>query len=232
MKGLAVIVFIMFTLVQSGFCASATSLPASNISQVSAGDNAGLTESGSDSSGLPSEQSLFLPRFIVGIVELLLSIIIGVFVVFLAFKIFLMITKNIDDELELKKNNTAVGIIFGAFVFGVIILIKRSLYPIFSLIKDLIVVPQITLMGGVVTILYCIGYLLICISIAILIGILSLKLFSSLTKKIDEMSEIKANNTAIAIFYAGIYIALCFFIEEGLHALLVTLIPGTAINIL
>lgn len=55
-----------------------------------------------------------------------------------------------------------------------------------------------------------------------------LRVFTALTKNIDEFEEIKNNNIAVAIFIAVILITLSLFIEEGLSRLLQVIIyqPG------
>lgn len=171
-------------------------------------------------------------RILIGVVQLIISFILGLCIVLLSFWVFLKLTKGIDEEEQLKSNNTAVGIMMGSFIFGVTVLLKRSLYPIFSLMKDLALSPQTTASSYLAMTFFSIGYIVLSLIVALIIAITALKLLERLTKKIEEMNEIRKNNTAIAIFFAAIFISLCFFIEEGLHALLITLIPGPQINIL
>ncbi len=173
-----------------------------------------------------------LSRIITGIIQLILTIFIGIFLLFFSFKILLKITRNIDEEKELKNNNLALGVFLSSSLFGIIILVKRSLYPVFSVLENLIISPNLTFSVLIETTVYAIIYIAISFTIALLIIVFSIKIFDKLTKKIEELKEIQKNNTAIAVFFAGVIISLAYFIEEGLHALLITLIPGPQVNIL
>jgi uncharacterized membrane protein YjfL (UPF0719 family) len=164
-------------------------------------------------------------RIITGFAQLFLTIALGLAIVYISLLMIMKLTHNIDDIDELKKSNNAVGILIGSFIFGVLLLVKRTLYPAFAVMEDLIRSPDFSfsLLGS--TLLYFTGYLVISLTTALMIAILSLKLFDILTKKIDEFEEIRKNNSAVAIYFASVYLSLCFFIEEGLHALLVALLP-------
>ena len=171
-------------------------------------------------------------KVFMGFIQLIISIGLGLFIVFITFKILIKLTRDLDEEEELKKNNIAEGVLLGSSLFGVTILVKRSLYPIFSVMQNLAISPEVTVGYTIKIFFYSIGYIMVSLIVAISILILATKAFDWFTGKLDEFEEIKNNNIAVAIFFAGVVLSLCFFIEEGLHSLLITLIPGPTVNIL
>jgi len=54
---------------------------------------------------------------------------------------------------------------------------------------------------------------------------LSVKLYTYMTREIDEFKEIKANNIAVAIIMATIIISVSVLIKESLYLMLETFVP-------
>jgi hypothetical protein len=58
---------------------------------------------------------MLLANAVVGLIQLLISIIFAVLALYIGFAVLSKITKGIDEEKELAKGNAAVGIIIGTF---------------------------------------------------------------------------------------------------------------------
>ena len=70
------------------------------------------------------------------------------------------------------------------------------------------------------------GLLLSVIIITItLVIFISIKLFTYMTKNINEFQEIKKNNLAVAILTATIIISISLLVKESLYLLLETFVP-------
>jgi len=65
---------------------------------------------------------------------------------------------------------------------------------------------------------------IIIITIALVIFI-SIKLFTYMTKSINEFQEIKKNNIAVAILTATIIISISLLVKESMYLLLETFVP-------
>ena len=68
-------------------------------------------------------------------------------------------------------------------------------------------------------------FLTIIIITTALVIIVSIKLFTYMTKRIDEFQEIKKNNIAIAIITATIIISISIMVKESLYLLIETFVP-------
>ena len=64
---------------------------------------------------------------ITGIVQVALSLLIAIFLIFTASKIFRNMISGINETEELKKNNVAVAILNGSIVLALILVVKKSI---------------------------------------------------------------------------------------------------------
>jgi uncharacterized membrane protein YjfL (UPF0719 family) len=162
---------------------------------------------------------------ITGIVEIVLALVLGVLFIYAAFRLFDKLTKDIEEWEELKKNNTAVGILCASIILSVIYLIKNSVdsaATIFSnTLRDPNAVFQTYLITG--------GLMLLHIFITGLIGFfgvyIALLFFFKLTRDIDELKEIKNNNVAVAVLMAIVVFSIALLLQPGIKTVLDALIP-------
>ncbi len=155
-----------------------------------------------------------------GISTLLLSLLLGILIIFTGFKIFSGFSKAIDEEEEIQKNNIAVAILSGSFIFAMGLLMKTSVNPLIQSIFRAIFYND----SGVAAVLGNLSISLLQFVATLLISIASLwfgvRGFTWLTRNIDEFEEIRKNNIAVAILMASIIITLALFLENGLEKLL------------
>lgn len=180
----------------------------------------------------PSAGPSALRRIAIGLAELVISVILGILILWASLAAFERLVGAIDQESELARGNVAAGLVLSSSMLGVVILIRRTLYPISSVLQAALLSPQLALWVLVKTVLYALSYVVLSLAIAIITVALAMRLFTKLTRSIDEIAAIRANNVAVGLFYGAVIIGLCLFIEEGLHSLLVTLIPGPQVAIL
>ena len=64
---------------------------------------------------------------ITGLVQILLSLFLGILFVYSASKVFQNLTQGINETEELKNNNIAVAILNGAIVIAIIIVVRNSI---------------------------------------------------------------------------------------------------------
>lgn len=169
---------------------------------------------------------------ITGLLQLLLSLFIGVFFVYAAVRVFQKLTRGINETEELKKNNIAVGILNASIAFSIIIIVKNSIESSITVFSYTLRNPEAELSTYFKTALIMLGHILLSGVIAIGIIYTALRIFMHLTKDLDELKEIKENNIAVSIFLSAIIIALALLFEPGIISILDALIPFPQVSIL
>jgi uncharacterized membrane protein YjfL (UPF0719 family) len=147
-------------------------------------------------------------------VQFFVAIIAAAIAAYLSVWLFDKATRGLDEWNELRKGNVAVGVILGAMIIGVGIVLRPALTPL-ALNLDAAptdaVAYRILLHGAQVLI----GMVLAVVSLG-----LSLWLFTRLTGSIDEWAEIGRGNVAIAAMLAGVIIATALITSTTLDAVL------------
>jgi len=162
---------------------------------------------------------------ITGILQIVLSLIIGVLFIYSASKIFQKLTKGINDTEELKNNNIAVAILNGAIVLALFIVVMNSIESAITVFSNTLRNPEAELLTYLKTALLMIGHIVLAGVVAFGAIYIALHIFMRLTKDLDELKEIKENNIAVSIFLSVIIIALALLLEPGIRTILNALIP-------
>ena len=150
--------------------------------------------------------------------QFVISVIVAAAAAYLSIWLFDRTTRTIDEWNELRKGNLAVGVVLGAIVVGVGIVLRPALAPL-ALNLDatpLDAVAYRILLHGLQVI---VGLVLAVVSIG-----LSLWVFTRLTGAIDEWAEIGRGNVAIAAVLAGVIVATALIISTTLEAVLVLIV--------
>ena len=165
-----------------------------------------------------------------GISTVILSLVLGILVLFLGFSFFSKLSIAIDEEEELQKNNIAVAILSASLIFSLGYMMKSSIYPLIQAFFNILFYSD----EGVVSSLVGFGFLLLQFLLTLVISMgslwVGLKAFTWLTKNLDEFEEIRNNNIAVAILMSAIIITLALFLREGLERLLQTLQMSHGLN--
>lgn len=164
---------------------------------------------------------------IIGIVELILSFSLGILTVWMAFRWFTRITKEIDEIQELKKNNVAIGILLSAVLVSTALTVRQAIYPSISTLQT--VAQRGFDVSNIITTLGIVFFSLILSLSLTLLGIWSaVKIFCHLTHDIDEIYEIGRNNMAVALVLGTLILVMGIFISHGVLSLLSAIIPVPA----
>jgi len=180
-------------------------------------------------SGL-QEHLINTPVFLQGVIELGLSLIGGIAVFFISFRVLNVLTKNINEISELKKNNIAVAILSSSFILSIMILVKSTLIPANDILGFTLGATDNGYDDILFAILRIVLLLLLSSTIGFIVIWLSMKCFFLLTKGIDELKEIKANNIAIALIVATLVISASLLIEHSIITLLSGLVKSPEIG--
>jgi len=145
---------------------------------------------------------------LLSLAQLAVAILLSAIAAYLTFFLFLWFTRDLDELEALSKGNVAVGIVLGAILVSVAIVLRPALvvhsegWDVGSLIFFRALLVEALQLA--------VGLVLAAVTIA-----LSLTLFAALTRHIDEVEELKKGNVAIACVLAGVAIAVSLMISQG-----------------
>jgi uncharacterized membrane protein YjfL (UPF0719 family) len=157
---------------------------------------------------------MLLANAVVGLIQLLISIIFAVLALYIGFAVLGRITKGIDEEKELAKGNTAVGIIV-ASVFVAIALVVQSGVSGLSVGINKALSVGILSVDGLLAVGVAFAQLILGIVLAVAAIYLALNILDKLTKGVEEFEEIKKGNVAVALEMGGVIIAVAVIIQSG-----------------
>lgn len=151
-----------------------------------------------------------------GFLQLLFGLIFAAVAIYLGVRVFDRFTKGVDEMDELRRGNTAIGILLAAVVITVAIVVQSGVAGM----TNAVVQPTNSSIGDyVVGILGGIVQLLVGILLAVVAIYMAVSVFGKVTKGIDEQAELKKGNVAVAIVLSGFLIAVGFVIQAGVGAI-------------
>lgn len=151
---------------------------------------------------------------VVGIIQLVIAIILAVVALYIGFSVLGKITKGIDEEKEIAKGNTAVGILVASVFIAIGIVVQSGVSGISVGISQAINAGLLSSLG-ITIIVVSIVQLILGIVLAIVAIYLALNILDKLTKGIDEFAELKKGNVAVALEMAGVIITVAIIIQSG-----------------
>jgi len=164
-------------------------------------------------------------QVIFGLLEFLVSVLVSFVLIFATYRLILVLTPNFDEENQLRKRNTSVGIVLGGVLLGEAIVVRQAIYPVMATIQIFVVGEEKGIASFLKMLGFSAGYVLLSGILAVLCILFSFWLFDKLTPGIKQYEEIKNNNVAIAIFMALVNVGICILISSGVSGLTRALIP-------
>ena len=156
-------------------------------------------------------------------IHLILSIFIGVMVLYIAYYLTLKVFQKKNYEID--KSNFAFGIFMSAILLAVGIIVSTAYAPSMSLIQILqkSAADKTELFFNFSK--YFLMFLGISILVSFIIVIISVKLYNMLTKNIKELKEISENNMAIALITGVMIIVIALFAKDSVGMIIESLLP-------
>jgi uncharacterized membrane protein YjfL (UPF0719 family) len=158
--------------------------------------------------------------FTLALVEILLSIIATVVIIFVSYKILKWLF--FKDE-NLQGNNLAFTIFTSGIILSVGIILSEILPSVTNVIR--LSMNQSEELDFLLITKYSGLYLFIGFLMAILINGTVFFLFSILTKNTNEFKEIKKNNVPVAILVVAILISITLIVKDTIALLISALVP-------
>jgi uncharacterized membrane protein YjfL (UPF0719 family) len=166
---------------------------------------------------------MLLANAVVGLIQLLISIIFAVLALYIGFAVLSKINKNMDEEKELAKGNVAVGIIVAAVFVAIALVVQSGVSGLSVGINKAISVGLLSVDG-----LLAIGISFVQLILGIVLAVgaiyLALNILDKLTKGVEEFEEIKKGNVAVALEMGGVIIAVAVIIQSGVIGITAALI--------
>lgn len=166
---------------------------------------------------------MLLENIVVGIVQLIIAIVFAVVALYIGFSVLNKITKGIDEEKELAKGNTAVGIIVAAVFIAIAVVVQSGVMGLSVGINKALSLGILSV-DGILVVIAALLQLILGIVLAIAAIYLALNILDKLTKGIEEFEEIKKGNVAVALEMAGVIIAVAVIIQSGVIGITAALI--------
>lgn len=151
---------------------------------------------------------------VVGIIQLVIAIILAVVALYIGFSVLGKITKGIEEEKEIARGNTAVGILVASVFVAIGIVVQSGVSGISLGISQAMKVGLLST-DGITIIVVSIVQLVLGIVLAIAAIYLALNILDKLTKGIDEFEELKKGNVAVALEMSGVIITVAIIIQSG-----------------
>jgi uncharacterized membrane protein YjfL (UPF0719 family) len=147
-------------------------------------------------------------QLFLSLAQLVVAVVLSAIAAYLAFYLFQWFTRNLDEWEELRRGNAAVGVVLGAIVISVAIVLRPALV-VDTAAWDVgtALVTQVLLVEAIQV---AVGLVLAVITLA-----LALYLFAGLTRGIDEVEEIKKGNLAVAGLLAGVVVGVGLMISQA-----------------
>jgi uncharacterized membrane protein YjfL (UPF0719 family) len=150
--------------------------------------------------------------------QLLIAVLLGAVATYMSVVLFDRATQGIDEWEELKRGNAAVGIVLGAMVVAVTSVLRPALkMPISGWDVG---TSRLFVALGVEAVQLLVGLILAVVSI-----LFAVWLFDMLTTRLDEWSELKRGNVAVATLLAGVIIGVSLLIGVALDGLFQLVTP-------
>jgi uncharacterized membrane protein YjfL (UPF0719 family) len=166
---------------------------------------------------------MLLANAVVGLIQLLISIIFAVLALYIGFAVLSKITKGIDEEKELAKGNAAVGIIIASVFVAIALVVQSGVSGISVGINKALSVGILSVDG-----LFAVGVAFIQLILGIVLAVaaiyLALNILDKLTKGVEEFEEIKKGNVAVALEMGGVIIAVAVIIQSGVIGITAALV--------
>ena len=147
-------------------------------------------------------------QLLVSLSQLAVALVLSAIAAYLTFYLFQLFTRNLDEWEALRQGNAAVGVVLGAMLISVAIVLRPAIVvspSVWDVGRDfffrVLLAQVLQLMVGMV--------------LAVITLTVALYLFAALTRGIDEVEELGKGNLAIAGLLAGVVIGVGLMVAQA-----------------
>jgi uncharacterized membrane protein YjfL (UPF0719 family) len=161
--------------------------------------------------------------------EFVLSAGLGLLVVYVNYRLFIVTNPDYDAELEMKKNNLGAGILLAALLISGGLIVREGVFPVSNLVRLYFTSPVDYLEGWQLALLI-VAHLALVFVVAVYTISFSLRFWGRMTRKLKLGEELKKGNMAVGVVLAGFVAVMALFISDGISRLTKSLIPQPPIG--
>ncbi len=161
---------------------------------------------------------------LLAVIEILTALSLGVAILAATYVLMKYIGKK---RYNINQNNQAFGILTASILFSVGYLVSGVIHPLLSLFRILATRDISTLQLAISFIGYGAIYIFMAFVVALLVCFLGVIIYNYITP-IDEITELKNNNLAVAVVVGSIIITLSLMTSDGVELLIESFIPYPA----
>ena len=157
-----------------------------------------------------------------GMSELIISILIGVTLLYMTYKIM---DRFIRNKYKMGIDNTSYAIFSGSVLFSVAYMITGIKAPILNSLQ--LLNSQAGYEGSPVfdAIKYSSLFIGLIVILTVIINLIAISLFMLMTVKVDELAEIKRKNVSVSIITAVIIISVSLMVKDSVYLILEAFVP-------
>jgi uncharacterized membrane protein YjfL (UPF0719 family) len=161
--------------------------------------------------------------------EFLLSVGVGLLVVYTNYRLFIATNRDYDAEVEMKKNNLGAGILLAALLISGGLIVREGIFPVSNLVRLYVTAP-VEYVTGWQLLLLIFSHLGLVFVVAVYTISLTLRFWGRMTKKLKLGEELKQGNMAVGVVLAGVVFVMALYVSDGISKLTKALIPQPSIG--
>ena len=154
-----------------------------------------------------------LTSLLVGFIQIAIGFALSVFSIYFSLRLMDKMTGDIDEWKEIKKGNVAVGLLFASVILSVVLIVEPTIVSSIALFSTRLSIIQF---------MFSIMFVAINSAVAIIFAIagiyLSMRALDYLTYDINEITELKKGNVAVALYMAAFILAVSVVISGTVTA--------------
>jgi uncharacterized membrane protein YjfL (UPF0719 family) len=162
---------------------------------------------------------------VIAVAQFAVSILLAAIATYLGIWLFERATRDIDEWIEIRQGNLAVGLTLAAVVVGLAIILRPAVAGALPSFGDRLA-PDV---GARLLPVYVLLMMLVRALLGLVLGVAAILfaiwLFLRLTNELDEMNELAAGNMAVATMLAGVIIAIALLVSPVVAGITDWLLP-------
>ncbi|MEM2963481.1 MAG: DUF350 domain-containing protein [Candidatus Anstonellales archaeon] len=152
-----------------------------------------------------------------GFIKFVSSIVLAIASVYIGIKAFDRLTERVEEIEELKKGNTAVGILIASIILSIATVVSSGVAGFTEGISPNYDISLILLLSFINLV-----KLVFALLVAIVTIYFAFNFLDYITKDISEIEELKENNVAMAVFIGSVILSVSFVVNAGMSTLITT----------
>lgn len=157
-------------------------------------------------------------HLILAIVKIVAAIVLSANAAYVGMSLLDRVTASIDEWKEIKKGNVAVGMLYGAAILSLILLVEPQIFDFVNAISIGLPVPLL-----LANLVFAMANYFVAIMVGIIVIYLSIHIIDYITPDLEELKELKKGNVAVALLMAVVLIAIAFALRGPFESIFDTI---------